>query len=732
MPRTRNSGGLAGQPQRASLARRTKPKNLYLDESDVSGDEGADDSDVSLGSIDDDVTDDDVDSRIDRNIGDLDIHPSTSDNKTRKAASARKEKVQVPLRSRGKTQSDRPRVKQPAPTTPRGVKRQRNDAITPRRSSQKPAESSGGAKSSIVHSGVIPNWLHPAIPYSAWLDIFYYAATAGGSLDNSWLLHAATTCKAFAEPALTTLYQCPSPVSNIKAKKLATLLETPPHQTLFNYRTKVEAIYINIDKFPLGLLPQVIQPLRRLKELIIFSPLDQPPYRDLDKTIRWSYPDELFSALTQPESAVLDNQTPIILKSWEWSSRLLGGHVADLGDISAIHRLPNFANLTKLGFTNFQVPSLNKAEAKPDDEAGAQQLYDEDGQVIDAVADSIAQLSSLKHLTFESSTIMTDRLLSQLPKDLLHLELINCWEVRSDDLASFLQGHGNSLRTLTLNHNQSLDLGFLTDFATSCPHLRELHMNLSYYRHHDSLDDADPMYEQALLPTQLPLWPSTLRVLRIEHVRQWSVEAAEMFLQSLVDSAPDLPDLRHLAIKSMLNIPWQRRAELRRGWREKLERVFLRSDAPPRNHTTLHPSDINDNIPSSPVRKRKRKDPGTPSRRSGRIAANASDSDHSSRLRGSRKARPLYRDPDTDEDEVEEDEAFSEDERPSASGGEEDDGPKLPVQGMCHTVSILFDNQKVRELQYGMEDFNDGGDSESSGEEWNGDEEEDDPVFRWR
>jgi hypothetical protein len=47
-------------------------------------------------------------------------------------------------------------------------------------------------------------------------------------------------------------------------------------------------------------------------------------------------------------------------------------------------------------------------------------------------------------------------------------------------------------------------------------------------------------------------------------------------------------------------------------------------------------------------------------------------------------------------------------------------------------VNILFDNQKVREIQYGMEDFFDE-DSESSGEEWNSnDEVEDESVFVWR
>ena len=731
MARTRTGGGVSAparasgqRPQRASLARRSKPKSLYVDDSDdVTDSSDADSSDLSLQS-DDDPTDDDVDSGIDRAIDDLEIQPlrrnapkATTHASRRRRASRKNVKKSTPNQSK---------------STPRGAKRRRTRTDTSNRTPTKRAKTTSKRSSPAPDPGIIPDWRDPAIPYSAWVDIFYYAAISGGTLDTNWLLHAATTCKAFAEPALTALYQCPSPGTTSKAKKLATLLEQPASGTLFNYRAKIESMYINIDNFPLGRLSQVIRPLCRLKELVIFSPLDQPPYRDLDKTIRWRYPEELFHALSAPLDTATGENHPIILKSWEWSSRLLGAHVANESAISAIHQLPSFAHLTKLSFTNFQVPSLHKPEAK--DEAGALEIYEEDGRVIEAIAGSISQLDSLRHLVFESSTVMNDRLLPLLPTNLMHLELINCWEVRSEDLSQFLHTHGHNMASLTLLHNQSLDLAFLTDLAETCPGLRELHMNLSYYRHHASVSDADPMYDQALLPDQLPLWPSSLRVIEIEHVRQWSAEAAEMFLQSLVDSAPNLPNLRRLAIKTMLNIPWQRRAELRRIWVEKLDHVFLRRWEPPNPVTTLRPQETTaDTSVASPTKKRKQAQPSPPSRRSGRIAAHASDSDRRS-SRGLRHSnRPLYRDPDTDEDEAD----FSESEHAASDGGDdgeksrEDAEPQLPVQGMCETVSIMFDNQKVRELQYGMEDFNDDED-ESSGDEWNRDEEEeDDHVFVW-
>ena len=713
------------RPQRATLARRSKPKSLHIDDSDDATDShDADGSDLSLES-DDDASDDDVDSGVDRAIDDLDIQPAR-----RKAPNTTKN---APRRRPASRRNVKKSTRNQSKSTPRGVKRRHAQTDHSARTPTKRAKTTSKHASPAPDPGIIPDWRDPAIPYSAWVDTFYYAATAGGTLDTSWLLHAATTCKSFVEPALTALYQCPSPATTAKARKLATLLEQPASDTLFNYRAKIESIYINIDNFPLNHLSQVVRSLYRLKELIIFSSLDQPPYRNLDKTIRWHYPEELFRALSAPVDATGAETNPIILKSWEWSSRLLGSHVADEGSISAIHQLPSFVHLTKLSFTNFQVPSLHKAEAK--DEAGALQIYEEDGRVIEAIADSISQLDSLRHLVFESSTVMNDRLLPLLPKTLSHLELVNCWEVNSEDLAQFLRTHGYNMASLTLLHNQSLDLAFLTDLAETCPGLRELRMNLSYFRHHDSVSDADPMYDQALLPDQLPLWPSSLRVIEIEHIRQWSVEAAEMFLQSLVDSAPNLPNLRHLAIKTMLNIPWQRRAELRRVWSEKLDHVFLRPWEPPMAVTTLRPQEGGpDTAVVTPTKKRKRAQPSPPSRRSGRIAAHASDSDRRSSRSLRHSNRPLYRDPDTDEDEPDssEEEHTGSHNPNDGERSKEDVEQQLPVQGMCETVSIMFDNQKVRELQYGMEDFNDD-DGDSSGEEWQRDEEEeDDHVFVWR
>ncbi|KAH6877314.1 hypothetical protein B0T10DRAFT_532351 [Thelonectria olida] len=619
-----------------------------------------------------------------------------------------------------------------------------------------------------VPDEVIPNWRDARISYGVWTDIFYYAAISDGydTLNVNWLIDAATTCREFSEAALTAIYRSPPITTPGKAKRLAALLERPASETRLNYRVKIESIWIDVAVVPQNVLYKIIHHLPRLRELVFFTQHDQPPYRELDRTVRWHFTEDIFQALgpsthqAQPNSSSEalngdEKPYPTMLRSWEWSEKLLGGPVPSPMDIIRIHQGPSFARLTRLSFTNFQVPSLYKARPKSGDDEQELALYNEDGAVIQSIADAISQLECLKHLVFESSTVMNHRMLPLLPKGLVHLGLINCWEVRSDDLESFLGSHGRELRTLSLLHNQSLDMGFLTSLADTCPKLEELRMNLSYFRHHNSVslvnNDADPLYEHALLPDQIPKWPASLRIIDFEHIRHWNVEAAEMFLQSLIDSAGSLPNLRHLAVKTMLNIPWKARANMRHEWRKKLDRIFLRAFEPPMKHTSLRQPPAKEEKEEvvhepAPQEKHRRKRPShadEPCRRSTRIAAQVSDSDsrNSSNskpkgLRGNIRSRPTYRDPDTDEDEFDLSEDEDKDEEMTDADAKPQDEAEEPVtslpvvQGRCTTVAIVFDNQKPTELQFGMDDFMDEDRDESDGE-WDGDQDDDDGVYAW-
>ncbi|EHK45559.1 hypothetical protein TRIATDRAFT_291876 [Trichoderma atroviride IMI 206040] len=651
-------------------------------------------------------------------------NPSRTSRREREASSNSSESDSTGHGSKGSPKTTRHSISK---TTPRGKANDRSRPVATTKSPSKRRQTASENLNQIspTHG---PSWTDPRIPYQFWVDVFLYARDESGAdaANTHWLLQAATLCKLLSEPALTAIYRYPVIRHASKAKRLVSLLERSPADTLFNYRRKIEYLHLNVRVVSQAVASQLIRPLTRLKELIFFNPAEQPPYRELDTHVRWNYSEDIFLALQSPPADDFEalSLLPIALRSWEWSGSLLGGYVADFKDIIRIHQMPSFAHLTRLSFTNFQVPSLRLAGPALDDPQANVQTSAEDDEVIDAIGDAIAHLQSLKHLVFESSTIMTSRLLSRLPTYLTHLELINCWEIDAENLAMFLITHGSSLRTLSLMHNQSLDLTFLTILAEACPSLQELRMNMSYYRHHDSLNDADPMYDFALLPDQIPTWPPSIRVIDIEHIRSWSIESVYTFIHSLVDNATSLPNLRELMIKTALDIPWQTRAELRHKLRDMLERVFLREDEDP--HDAAAPKQTSDTHDLARPRKRKRsRSPRSPVRRSNRIEAHVRGSlrrprrDNTSQRHG--LGRPLYREPDTDEDEFDDTELSDAETQQSSSSNPQ---PELAVQGLCHTVNIIIDNQKTREFPYSMDDFLSDGEG-SSGVEWDGDDDDD-------
>ncbi|KAJ3484538.1 hypothetical protein NLG97_g7026 [Lecanicillium saksenae] len=727
-PSATNSSPRRKNPSRTSKSRITQLTDLSTS-SGLSSEEGAGDT----GSLEYSDSDDDGHDFVigaDETAKALGIPIRTTKSAPAKRKPKRATKIQ---RDNGSMSTGRKSGKRTPP------KRKRRDTGSAHPSPSKRSRQSAKKREHIIYSGFIPDWKDPRIPVECWSDIFYYAASddTPDTVATNWLIQVATSCHFFAEPALDTLYRCPMIRHPSKAKKLVALLEKPVTETKFNHRSKIETLHLDIHVVPAAILYQLIRPLPRLRELIICTPYDQPPYRELEKSIRWHYPADIFQALlpgANDASEAILKPYHTQLKSWEWSGRLIGGYVDGLKDISRIHELPSFASLTRVSFTNFQTPSLRKRSPRNDDEA--MQFLTEDNTHIETIAASLAKLPALSHLVFESSTVMNDHMLTLLPRGLLHLELINCWEIRSFDLAAFLRDKGGEIRILSLHHNQSLDLGFLTDLADTCPKLRELDMNLSYYKLHESATDSDPMYDQCLLPDQIPRWPQSIRVINIEHIRDWSVEAAEMFLQTLIDNAHNLPNLRHLSVKSMLDIPWQSRATMRTAWRDRMEKVFLRrSPGPPRDFKTLRSKMIDQSPITPPSESAKQNNlPSTPpSRRSTRIAGyeDVSTEKRKASLRHAEgpTRRKTYKDPDTDEDELSQSEIADNDTCGSVSDADLSSSA-LNLHGLCKTVNIVFDNQKVRELQYGMEDFQTDNDR-SDDDEWEGDYESDDPVLQF-
>jgi hypothetical protein len=603
----------------------------------------------------------------------------------------------------------------------------------------------------VAEDAIIPNWT--SLPYLVLVDIFRYAAAPLAELQHArWLVTASGVCRAFAEPALTALYENPPLLSRPMAHGLVSLLSKDPSTTLLNYRPKVQELWVDVEQIasktykgqPLD-LKALVGHSPRLKSIQLFHQKDYAPYRSLDGSLRWHYPAALFQALSgvQDASDGTARANHAQLVEWQWNRRLMGPEL-DLAGINALHRTPPFSGLKKVSFVNYQVPSLH-AKANADEAEMAAQ----DHAFIQDMANAINALPDLEYLSIESSTAANYQLLPLLPKSLKTLELVNCWDVNADDFASYLLSSGYQLKHLLLHHNQSLSLSFLAVLGAACPNLQVLSMDFKTFNHHEFYHDSDPSYEHLLTAEQVPNWPESLEVLQLLNMKKWEAEAAETLFQSLIDSAPKLLKLRRLELKAMLSIPIQERSQLRNKWERKLKQVLLRKKEDPRPFSSLRKPVQPANGEAVKNALKKPRKPAhamateSPSRRSNRIAVKWStpSSRASSVGRDLRHGlgRPSYAEPDTDDEEDDGDDVEAEEQddnasssgsqppSPTASAGEE----VLFRHGMCEKVEIQLDNQKSVETTLTMDDFLDSENDDLSDDDWVGDDEDFDTGYAW-
>ncbi|KAI0385629.1 hypothetical protein F5Y04DRAFT_246314 [Hypomontagnella monticulosa] len=637
---------------------------------------------------------------------------------------------------------------------------------TPSSSAASPIDPPSDALAALPQiSTTSPPW--STLPYHVLLCAFEFVAAPIRDLSSRRedvseavenLISAARVCKAFTEPALANLYKCPPFYHRWRYTKdpftsfsqLVDTLDLSPEDTVINYRTKVELLQIEVgstltQKFNANYLSlqDVIWNLPRLSHLEFYHEDDEPPYRKLDGHIRFKCTaDELTQTL------VLDEKdTPMQLESWRWNSRLTAKSLS-LEKLEQFHRTPSFASLRKVAFVNYQLPSWGLSIRVQLSEEKQQQDYLE----MTRLSNCISALPALEHLILESSTLVNGSLLNRLPTTLKHLELINCWELTADSLIDFLPTHGNHLQSLTINHCQSLSLAFLPILRPACPNLRHFYMDLSYFRHHEHYADNKPEYTELMTEDQVPTWPSSIQSIEILHMRQWTRKAADTFFESLVQSAPELPQLRRLAFRIALDIGWRQRQDFREFWVDKMARVFKRKATPPQNARMPRPAQT---APRRPVRIQAEANRPKPisvaTRRSTRIAnispaLTSSESEATQlskaelvrtsaisrelkRLKGSGLLLKEQRGQDADDEE--EYDSDSEDElaadhsdrsrldrkirRISRRRSLEENGF---IHGLCEVVDIQVDNHRPMERHFDMDDFLDS--PEDSDPEWDG------------
>ena len=529
----------------------------------------------------------------------------------------------------------------------------------------------------------------------------------------------ARMCSAFTKPALTALYRNPPIFAMRQSRKdLVHQLITPLAETRDDHRVMVKRLELDATQMTaltdhahsVTDLAALIRSLSTLREIDIFDPVDRPPFRGrLRRLRRWVYPTELFEALRASD---------LRLRSWRWNSTF-----CEHGPlwIKSIHSDSAFQSLRELTLTKFHPAEISEDRDEREDIQG-QPTTEE------LVASALVALPNLKALSFETCGIVSGRLLPLLPSNLVSLNITNCGELLSDALQAFLATHGAQLEDLALNHNQSLDLSFLVDLKQSCPRLEVLRMDMTYYSSLSMSSDNEPLYETLLGESERPTWPTTLRVIDMEYLRNWNSKAATNFFSSLIDAADELPFLREIVIIAMVNTDWRERAKFRMKWTEQFRTVFARKWEPPSPHLVslkafrewkaqgaepnIEPKkkysfieDVADGMGSAKLDDSDSDAPLLLSRKS-----KQDDKWDSKRLRSRSKVNGSYDESSADE---------------AASDGAVSDDEDVPfVQGRCHTVLFRIDNFRPREEIYGEADFLD---AEPSGdEEWNGNDDHDD------
>ena len=409
--------------------------------------------------------------------------------------------------------------------------------------------------------GKVPKW--QCLPYHILADVFYYASRPlqfhhlNVTSNVSWLLKCARLCKAFAEPALSALYYSPPLVPPARAQAFLKHLASQTGDWTINYRAKVrfleiEATHVVIQRpSPRGIeLPDLLGLTPQLQGLTLYLPSDWTitPIQPSNAKLR-SIPQQLISDALGAHK--------IALRELEYTCSLMGRST-----------LPMFIEPNPNPYSHM-LQSLTLTR------------YSDYYSTEEQLAIGLKNLPRLRRLSFISSSIVNQKLLTLLPHNLELFRVASCPNMTSKILSPFLATHGETFKQLILEHNEGLNLSFLGTLADCCPRLQTLGVDLTFYRSDRPKARWGPRFD-ALLGNEIPSWPASLERLELFHLRDWNLSTAERFFSSLVDSAASLPMLRHIDIKASLEESgWRDRVGFRDKWTSRLRGVFLRVSKPP-------------------------------------------------------------------------------------------------------------------------------------------------------
>ena len=577
---------------------------------------------------------------------------------------------------------------------------------------RKPNTSASSTKSSTIEipaSVKIPPWQQ--LPYQVLQQIMKYAATTAST---TWLCDLSLLCRSFHEACVSALLYSPPLLSATTgptpAHRLLEILARDQSKTSTNYRNQIKCLDVEVKQLLIrsgGIdLLELLSYTPLLEQLHLYHSHDSSSaiwaLPSHSRGRKWSYPEELFQKL---------DDLNIKLKSWEWNGRFPSGPEV-LKIVSSAHVRPCFSEVQELSFHNIELPE----KTTPEDLAVANTL----------LISALHRLPNLKSLTFRRCNILNDATMAQLPPALTSLKITDCLDLTSEQLSIYFSTSGSLLKSLTLAGNQSLSLAFLTILSTLCPRLQHLNLDLTYTDPKSS-KDVYPLYDD-VIPDGPPTWPSSLISISVENLRQISLAQTEELFTSLVDFAPNLPQLRKIEIKAIIkDASWRDRAEIRKKWFPRLEEVFLDTSEPMRMRSIPKPVP---KLPEVVVEKKVEKETEVPLREKKPVGRQSQRLAHLKQLSIDSQVTNTSDSADSFSDS---NASFS----PSApaplwttaltSGKAGVHGDRtgqltseggLYIQGRCDSVVLILSDQRPAQEQYHERDFLD---SERSGdEEWRG------------
>lgn len=528
------------------------------------------------------------------------------------------------------------------------------------------------------------------LEYTILLDIFSYGTEMlenDKKRSSSWLIGAATCCKAFYEPALTALYRSP-PLDTSEA--IQGFLAATKHNAGFSTPVGNKVKYLEIEAFPALTRKEKSQDRVSLETILAATPNirslavelygDDPASKRevINSTARGRatvYKPEMMKTLE-------DNKT--FLRSMKWNyffNRDQEWPWCELAEVHQSRSMRTIGHLEIAWFNHF-TKIANKTKH------------------LQSLIAGINALPNLKSLTLRLCGLFCkdESLLAGLPPNLESLTIKDCDDLTSEDFTTFLSSHGRNLRHLTLNHNRSLNIAFMSCLATSCPSLKSLKIDMSFYGLMVTTTDPEPCFQYLLPEGSTPTWPSTMEHIEMLWIRKWERNAATVFFSSLIGAAKDLPNLRYLMIKTTVDLDWRDRVAFRDEWTARLYKVFKSCVAPPKLSESLKKESngkITGSIRKIPInedRKRKATEESGQESIAGRLGKRSRQEDPEevanalTRINSGQDSHPA-KSRRLNQSNLE-------------AGTIPSDDSNLHIQGLCTVVHIRIENLRPMETQY--------------------------------